>query len=271
MAMDVQREGVAEARRRRRIIYGVVGTLALGGAIFGMSRIEPRAPTVDRATVWIDTVKRGEMVRQVRGPGTLVPEEIRYISISTAGTVERIVILPGPHVEADTILVQLSNPQLEQSTQDAELALRAAQAEYADLRVRLKSQLLNEQAAAARVESDFRQADLQKDADQELHDEGLIPDIQFQLSQLRASELENRLAIEKERLQIFAESIEAQMASQSARQEQAAALLDLRRRQVADLDVRAGFAGVLQEVPIEVGQSVPAGTILAVVDRKSVV
>ena len=267
MAMDVQREGVAEAKRRRRIIQGTVGAVVLGAITLGISRLEPAAPSVDRATVWLDSVKRGEMLRQVRGPGTLVPEEIRYISVSTAGTVERIIILPGPTVEPDTIILELSNPQLEQSTQDAELALSAAEAEYADLKVRLESSLLNDQAAAARVESDYRMALLQLEADQELKEAGLIPEIDYKKSKLRADELANRTQIEKRRLEIGKESVEAQLSSQRARLAQASALFDLRREQLSDLRVRASIAGVLQEVPVEIGQSVPSGTILAVVAR----
>jgi HlyD family secretion protein len=207
------------------------------------------------------------MLRQVRGPGTLVPEEIRYISVSTAGTVERIVILPGPTVSPDTVILELSNPQLEQSTQDAELALSAANAEYADLKVRLESSLLNDQAAAARVESDYRMALLQLEADQELMDAGLIPEIHYKKSKLQADELANRTHIEKRRLEIGEESVEAQLSSQRARLAQASALFDLKREQLSDLRVKASIAGVLQEVPVEIGQSVPSGTILAVVAR----
>ena len=267
MAMDVQREGVAKARRRRRTVYGSLAVLGVALITLALSRLEPAAPSIDRATVYIDTVKRGEMLRQVRGPGTLVPEEIRYISVSTEGIVERIVILPGPTVAPDTVIVELSNPQLEQSTQDAALALAAAQAEYANLEVSLESELLNEQAVAARVESDYRQADLQARADQRLFAEGLIPDLQYQLSKLRAEELEGRTEIEKKRLEIAAESVAARLRSQRARLEQTRALSDLRQAQLANLVVRAGIAGVLQQVPVEVGESIPPGGTLAVVAR----
>lgn len=267
MSMDVKREGVAEARRRRRIIYGSLGLILVSLTFYGLSRMEPAAPRVDRATVWIDTVKRGEMLRQVRGPGTLVPEEIRYISISTAGTVERIVILPGPTVEPDTVILLLSNPALEQSTQDAKLALRAGEAEYADLKVRLESDLLNDQAAAARVESSYRQALLQAEADRQLFEEDLFPELKYKLSKLIADELGSRAEIEKRRLRIGEASGEAQLASQAARLEQTRALFRLRRQELENLQVRAGIAGVLQEVPVEVGQSLPSGSILAVVAR----
>ncbi len=265
--MDIRREGVAEAKRRRRILYSIAGIAAVALITLGLSRLEPAAPSVDRATVWLDTVKRGEMLRQVRGPGTLVPEEIRYISISNEGTVDRIVILPGPHVESDTIILEMTNPQLEQSTRDAELSLRAEEAEYADLKVRLESQLLNDQASAAKVESDYRQALLQTEADERLFADSLIPELTYKISKLRADELANRNEIEKRRLVIGAESVEAQLASKRARLEQTRALYRLRVDQLDELSVRAGIAGVLQEVPVEVGQRVPAGTVLAVVAR----
>lgn len=263
--MDVKREGVAEARRRRRILWSIAGALVLGLVTLGLYRLEPAAPTVDQATVWLDDVKRGEMLRQVRGPGTLVPEEIRRIALSTEGTVEKRLVLPGATVEPDTVILELSNPELEQSTQDAELALRAALAEYENLRVRLDSQLLSDQAAAARVESEYRQAELQAEADAELAKEGLIPEITRKLSQLQADQLDNRNQIERRRLAIASESAAAQLASQGARLEQTRALYELRRRQLAALEVRPGVSGVLQEVPVEVGESAPPGTVLAVV------
>ena len=265
--MDIRREGVAEARRRRRILYSIAGIVVVGLISLGLSRLEPAAPSVDRATVWLDTVKRGEMLRQVRGPGTLVPEEIRFISISTEGTVDRIVILPGPSVEPDTVILELTNPQLEQSTRDAELALRAEEAESADLRVRLESRLLNDQAAKAKVESDYRQALLQTEADERLFQDSLIPELTFKKSKLQADELANRNEIEKRRLEIASESVEAQLASKRARLEQTRALYRLRIEQLGDLKVKAGIAGVLQEVPVDVGERVLSGTVLAVVAR----
>ena len=265
--MDIRREGVAEARRRRRILLSIAGVVVVGLITYGFSRLETAAPPVDRATVWLDTVKRGEMVRQVRGPGTLVPEEIRYISISTEGTVDRIVILPGPSVEPDTVILELTNPQLEQSTRDAELALRAEEAEYVGLRVRLESELLNDQAAAAKVESDYRQALLQTEADERLFQDSLIPELTYKKSKLRADELANRNEIEKRRLAIASEAVEAQLAAKRARLEQTRALYRLRVEQLGDLKVKAGIAGVLQEVPVDVGERVPSGTVLAVVAR----
>jgi HlyD family secretion protein len=263
--MDIKREGVAAAKRRRRIVFGVIGAAVLALVTLGLYRLEPAAPSVDRATVWLDTVKRGEMLRQVRGPGTLVPEEIRRIALNTAATVEKRLILPGAVVEPDTVILELSNPELEQSTEDAELALRAAEAEYADLSARLDSSFLNDQAAAARIESEYRQAVLQAEADDRLLKEGLIPDIDQKLSKLKADELGNRNQIETKRLEIAAQSNAKQLASRQARLDQARALYALRQRQLDDLKLRPGIAGVLQDVPVEIGESVPAGTVLAVV------
>jgi HlyD family secretion protein len=205
------------------------------------------------------------MLRQVRGPGTLVPEEIRRIALNTEATVERRLILPGAVVEPDTVILELSNPELEQETQDAELALAAAEAEYADLAVRLDSQLLNDQAAAARIESEYKQALLQAEADQELANQGLIPPITQKLSKLKADELKNRTDIEVKRLAIAAQSNAKQLASEQARLEQTRALHALRRRQLAALRLRPGISGVLQDVPVEIGENVPAGRVLAVV------
>ena len=265
--MDIKREGVAEAKRKRRILYGALALVVVALVTLGLYRLEPAAPSVDAATVWRDTVKRGEMLRQVRGPGTLVPEEIRRIALNTAATVERRVILPGAVVEPDTVILELSNPTLEQETQDAELALAAAEAEYADLEVRLDSQLLNDQAAAARVESEYKQALLQAEADERLLREGLIPDITQKLSRLKADELKNRTEIEAKRVKISVQSNAKQLASEQARLEQTSALYDLRRRQLDDLKLRPGISGVLQDVPVEIGQNLPAGTVLAVVAR----
>jgi HlyD family secretion protein len=263
--MDIKREGVAEAKRKRRIIYGAIAAAVVALITLGLYRLEPAAPSVDRATVWLDTVKRGEMLRQVRGPGTLVPEEIRRIALNTEATVEKRLILPGAVVEPDTVILELSNPELEQETHDAELALAAAEAEYADLAVRLDSQLLNDQAAAARVESEYRQALLQAEADQQLATQGLVPEITQKLSGLRADELKNRTEIEAKRVAITAQSNSKQLASEQARLEQTRALHELRRRQLEALRLRPGIAGVLQDVPVEIGESVPAGTVLAVV------
>jgi HlyD family secretion protein len=261
--MDVKREGVAEARKRKQKILYVIGGVVFAVLAVWVSRLEPAAPTVDRSTVWMDRVARGSMLRQVRGPGTLVPVEIRWVAARTEGRVERIVVLPGTDVEADTVLIEMSNPELEQSSQDAGLQLRAAEARYEDLKVQLESQLLNQRARAASVQADFRTAVLQLEADREIHDQGIIGDLALKLSEERAKELEIRNQMEQERLQIASESNEAQLMAESSRVEQLRALYHLRVSQVQALKVRPGIRGVLQQVPVAVGQQVTPGVNLA--------
>lgn len=261
--MDVKREGVAEARKKKQRILYVVGGVLFAILAVWVSRLEPAAPTVDRSTVWMDRVARGSMLRQVRGPGTLVPVEIRWIAAQTEGRVERIVVLPGTDVEADTVVIEMSNPELEQSAQDARLQLRAAVARYEDLKVQLESQLLNQRAQAASVQADYRTAVLQLEADEEIHDQGIIGDLRLKLSQERAKELEIRNEMEQARLAIATQSNEAQLEAEASRVEQVRALHHLRVSQVDALKVRPGIEGVLQQVPVAVGQQVTPGVNLA--------
>jgi len=261
--VDIARPSQARKKRIRRILMGS-GTLAAVLLITaGLARLRPAAPSVDSATLVIDTVKRGEMLRNVRGLGTLVPEEIRWIPAISEGRVERLVILAGTPVKADTVILELSNPELELQALDAESQLRAAEAALTELKVRLESQHLDQEAAAARVKADFHQARLRADADGELAKNGLIADINLKVSQVTADELGNRNRIEQKRLEISDEAIRAQMAVQEAQVEQRRALARLRRRQFLDLKVRAGLDGVLQQLPVEVGQRVTPGTPLA--------
>ena len=264
--MDIPRPDVAKKKKIRRIIYTGAGLLAVLVITVALSRLEPAAPSVNRATVYMDTVKRGSMLRQVRGPGTLVPEEIRWISARTDGRIERRV-LPGIKVEADTILLEMSNPELEQAAMDAKFQLLAAEAEFVDLKVQLQSQFLNQRADAANVQAEYSQARLQAEADEKLREEGLIGDLIVQLSSVRAKELAIRHELEQKRLEIASESVEAQLAARRARVEQFRALAELRHEQVRALKVRAGIDGVLQQVPVEEGQQVTPGTILAKVAR----
>lgn len=261
--MDIQREGVARKKKIRRAIYGGVGVVVILLITLALSRLEPAAPSVKRATVWMDTVRRGSMLRQVRGPGTLVPEEIRWIAARTNGRVERILTLPGTEVKANTVLIEMSNPELEQTAVDAEYQLRAAEARLEDLRVQLESQLLNQRALAASVQADYSQARLQAEADRDLHNQGLIGDLTLKLSEVRADELAIRHDLEQQRLQIASDSVKAQLAAENARVEQVRALYRLRKSQVDALQVRAGINGVLQQMPVEVGQEATPGTILA--------
>jgi HlyD family secretion protein len=261
--MDVKREGVAEARKKRQKILYVAGGAVFAVLAVWVSRLEPAAPSVDRSTVWMDRVARGPMLRQVRGPGTLVPLEIRWVAARTEGRVERIVVLPGTDVEEETVLIEMSNPELEQSSQDVGLQLRAAEARFEDLKVQLESQLLNQRAQAASVQADFRTAVLQLEADKEIHDQGIIGDLALKLSEERAKELELRNQLEQERLQIAAESNEAQLMAEASRVDQLRALYHLRVSQVDALKVRPGIRGVLQQVPVAVGQQVTPGVNLA--------
>ncbi|HWP45439.1 MAG TPA: HlyD family efflux transporter periplasmic adaptor subunit [Blastocatellia bacterium] len=261
--MDVPRKSNVIKRRIRRIAYIILLVVGVGGITIAVSRLKPAAQTIDRQTVWIDTVKRGSMLRQVRGLGTLVPEEIRWIPAQTQGRVERRLVKPGETVRADTVIIELSNPEVERDVLDAESQLRAAEAEYKSLQVRLESQLLDQKAAAATVRADYNTAKFQAEVNEELSKEGLVPENNVKLSKIRAEELEVRNEIEQQRLKISAESVKAQLEVQRARVEQLKALYDLRRSQLESLKVRAGIPGVLQEMNVEVGQQVAPGTNLA--------
>jgi HlyD family secretion protein len=265
--MDLPRTGEAEKRRRRRNIVIVAGIAVVSLVTIGLSRLEPAAPTVEKETVLIDSVKRGLMLRQVRGPGTLVPEDVRWISAPVEGRIERIPALPGVEVTADTVLLEMSDPQIQQSALEAEAQLKAAQADYDDLKAQLENQLLSQQAQLAAAESQSEQAKLQEEADEKLAKDGLIPDLNLKLSRLRATQLAKQASIERERVEQNRRSAEAQLAAQRARVGQARAMHELRRRQVESLRVRAGIAGQLQELPVQVGQSVTPGMVLARVAR----
>jgi HlyD family secretion protein len=261
--MDIARPSQARQKRIRRIAIGSARLLGLLLITLGLSRLRPAAPSVERATVWVDTVKRGEMLRQVRGLGTLVPEEIRWIPAVTEGRVERIVIHPGTPVTANSVILELTNPEVEQAALQADSERRSAEAQAAELKVRLESQRLDQQAAVARVEAEYVQAKMQVEADEQLAARGLIADITLKTSQSRASEAAKRFEIEKKRLEISAEAIAAQLAVQQTSVERARAMARLRRSQLDALKVRPGMDGMLQQVPVEVGQRVAPGTNLA--------
>ena len=261
--MDIQRPAsVARHRRNRRILIGVGAFIVVVLVTVALSRLKPAAPTVDKATVWLDTVKRGPMVRQVRGLGTLVPEEIRWIPAATDGRVERIVVQPGTAVTADTVILVLSNPTQTQATLEAEQQLKAALAQRTSLRVRIQNEVLAQEAAATGVTADYRQAKLQAEADAQMAREGLVSSLTTKLSQVRADNLENRNQIEQRRLLQMRESVDSQLAVQQAEVDRLHALVALRRSQVSQLQVRPGIAGMLL-VPVEVGQQVGPGTNLA--------
>ncbi|HVF90393.1 MAG TPA: HlyD family efflux transporter periplasmic adaptor subunit [Blastocatellia bacterium] len=238
-----------------------VAALALITAF--VSRLKPAAPSVEANILYPDTVKRGSMLRQVRGLGTLVPEEIRLIPALSEGRVERILVRPGATVTAGTVLLELSNPQLEQNALEAESQLQGALAEYTSLRVRLESQTLDQKAAAATVRANFSEAKLQAEVNEELAKQGLIADLNRKVSKVRAEELSIRNDIEEKRLNISREAVKAQLAVQQSRVEELRALAGLRRKQVNELSVRAGINGVLQLMQVQEGQQVTPGTNLA--------
>jgi HlyD family secretion protein len=261
--MDIPRESAIRKRRIRRAIYVVVGLLVIGSVSLGLSRLKPAAPSVDKATVWVDTVKRGPMLLQVRGLGSLVPEEILWIPATTDGRVVRRFILPGTPVKADTVIMELTNPEQEQATLDADWQLKAAEAQYKSLKAQLDSQLLDQKAAAATVQSDYTEANLNADKDAELAKLGLGAELNAKITRAKAEALATRDDIEKQRLAVSAASVKAQLDAQQARVEQLRALYELKKAQLDSLRVRAGADGVLQELEVEVGQRVTEGTILA--------
>jgi HlyD family secretion protein len=260
--MDIPRESEARKRRTRRIIYGFMGGMVVLIITLGLSRLGPAAPTVERATVWPDTVKRGPMVREVRGLGTLVPEDILWIPAVTDGRVKRR-LLPGIAVKAETVLIELTNPELAQAALDAEWQLKQALADANSLKAQLDSKLLDQRVTAATVQSDYEQAHLTAEKDDALVKLGLQSELNQKLSAAKAGAFATQNQIEAERVKVLSDSIAAQLAAQRAKIEQLRALDNLKRSQLDSLRVRAGAEGVLQEVPVEVGQSVEAGTILA--------
>ena len=260
--MDIQRPSLARTKRIKRIVYSAIGLVVVASVTFGLSRLKPAAPEIDAGTVWRDVVKRGPMLIQVRGLGTLVPEDLLWIPAVTDGRVVKR-LLPGITVKPDTILVVLRNPQLEQETLDAEWQLKQAEADYKSLKATLDSKLLDQKATAATVQSDYRQAELTADKDAQLVKLGLGADLNRKLSEAKADELKIRNKIEDERVSVLRESINAQLAAQQAKVEQLRALYNLKKTQLDELTVRAGAEGVIQEVPVEPGQQVAAGAILA--------
>jgi len=262
--MDIQRSPAhARNRRRLKIGYALAGLAAIMTISLGLSRLRPAAPSVERGSFWIDTVKRGPMLRQVRGLGTLVPEEIRWIPAATEGRVEQIIVKPGAAVKKETVLLVLSNPELELAALDADWQLKAAEAETSSLKVKLESQLLDERALAATVQANYHQALLQAEAEEELAKSGLVSNLTLKISQSKAQELGTRKELEEKRLDISAESTRAQLAAQEARVEQLRGLARLKREQVRALRVRAGIEGVLQQLPVQVGQRMTPGATLA--------
>ena len=261
--MDIERPSRKKEIRRRRILMGAGAAAVLVLITVGIYSLEPAVRSVERGSVWTGVVQRGEMLRSVRGNGELVPEEIRWISAQTEGRVEKIVVDAGARVTPATVILELSNLELEQAAQDAELRLRAIQAEYTDLEVRLSSELLDRQANLAEVKSQYEGAQLQEEADRELFDNGVISSIQLRRSELAAEQLTVRYEMEQKRIAKQSESIEAQLSAKRVEVGQQRALHQLRRDQLDSLKVRPSIAGVLQDVPVEEGERVTPGVRLA--------
>src|SRR5882724_7642445 len=262
-SMDVPRAGVAKKKRQKRIIYIVAGVLGLIVVTFLLSRLKPAVPSIDRSTVWIDTVKRGPMVRQVRGLGTLVPVDIRWIAANTEGRVEKIVIWPGTEVTPESVILELTSPELEQAASDAVSKATAAEAELTTLRATLQRELLDQESTTARVHSEYEQAKMERQTNDQLAKNGLVAELVYKTSKVKEAELANRDEIEQKRLAFARDSIEPQLASKQAAVDQANQLAKLKLDQVEALHVRAGMSGVLQQLPVQIGQRVKIGDHLA--------
>jgi HlyD family secretion protein len=261
--MDIPRKSQARKRLIRRIIIGVILLGAAAAITWRLSKLQQAAPGVERASVWIEPVKRGPMIRQVRGIGNLVPEEITWVPAVTEGRVEKRLVQPGERVTADSVIMILTNPQLEHDTINAEWDLKAAESQCKDLEVKLESQNLTQAADAAKLESEYTQAKLTAEAHEQLLKLGLYSELDYKTDKIRAEQLADRIVIEKKRLAINQESIKAQLAVQNVKLDQLRAVYDLRKSQLEQLKVRAGIPGVLQQLAVEVGQQVGPGTNLA--------
>jgi HlyD family secretion protein len=258
--MDIKRAPKSKLKKKiRNAIMIVVGIAAIGGITYGLTKLKPAAPTLDRSTAVIETVKRGEMVRDVRGNGTLVPEVTRWVPAPADGRVEKILLKAGVEVDPSTVIAELSNPQLEQTASDTDLQVKAAQADLENLKVKLESDTMTQKAAIATINSQYSQAKLQLDADEVLGKQGLVADLQLKISRVNVQDLANRLKVEQERLAVNSKSTKAQLNAAASRLDQLRALATLRRQQVDELKVRAGTGGVLQQVLVTEGQQVTPG------------
>jgi HlyD family secretion protein len=258
--VDIARpESVKRKKKVRRIVYGAAALVAIALITLAVSRLKPAAPSVERATVWIDTVKRGPMTRQVRGSGTLIPEDIRWIPATTQGRVERILLRPGAEVKPDTVILEMSNPDLQQSVKDAQLAFQSAEAAFLNKKADLQSQYLSQQAEAATIEANYSQAKLDLEANEELQKDGLVSSLTLNLKKTQASDQANRLKIAQQRLKMTEEGLKSQLAPQEAEVNQKRAAYELSMRKLDDLRVKAGMTGVLQLVSVERGAQVSPG------------
>jgi HlyD family secretion protein len=263
--MDIARPEFKQRKRKRQITVLAVVVFGITGLTAAVYRLKPVAPTVERGTVWTDSVKRGSMLRQVRGIGTLIPsqESVLQIPAESEATVVRIRVLPGSIVKANTILLEMSNPQTEQAAVDAQLQLKATEAAYQSLRMKLKSDMMNQKAGAATVSADHAQAQRQADTDKALYDLGVISGLAYKATKGKADELTTRNDLETQRLTANQQAIESQMAEQQAKVDEMRTLAQLKQKQLDALRVRAGIDGVLVDLPLQVGQHVLPGIMLA--------
>ncbi len=261
--MDVKREGVAKRKMIRRVLYLVLLLAAVALAGWRVSLVKPAVPVVEASTIWPDTVKRGPMVREVRGLGTLVPEDILWFQAAFDSQVMRIQTRSGDDVKPNTILLVLSNPQMEADAVDFEWQTKQAEANLADLRVRLQSQTFDQQSAVSTSQGELKQADINKDKEEQLFKAQLEPEINVRLAQAKWEQAASRFQMEKQKLDIMKESVQAQIESQKVQIEKLHATYKLKKKQVDELTIRAGIRGRMQEMTLQVGQRVKPGDILA--------
>lgn len=262
--MDIKRPGKSKLKKRIRTgIFVAIGLAAVGGITYFLAKLKPAAPTLDRSTAVIDTVKRGQMLREVRGNGTLVPQVTRWVPAPADGRVEKILVQAGVEVGASTVIVELSNPQMEQQALDADFQVKAAQADQESLRVRLESENMTQQSAVASINAEYSQAKIQLDTDEALAKQGLVAELLLKISRVKVQDLANRLKVEQQRLAISGRATKAQINAQDARIQQLRALAKLKKDQADALKVRAGTNGVLQVVAVQEGQQVAPGVNIA--------
>jgi len=265
--MDIPRPSQAKAKLRKRLIYGGVAVIAIIAITIGLARLKPAAPTVDRNTVWIGDVKRGQMLRNVRGLGTLVPEDITWIAARTQGRVEKIILRPGAQVQPDSVIMILTNPDVVRAAADADSQLKAAEAELANLKVQLQSGVLAAESTAASAKAEFETAKLRAEVNEQLFKDGLVSALDLRLSKVTADQAETRNEIEQKRYAFTKDSTAPQLAVKAAEVDRLSSQAKLRHEELDALTVRAGMVGVLQLLPVEVGAQIqPGGNLARVAD-----
>jgi HlyD family secretion protein len=262
--MDIKRPPKSKLKKKiRTAIFIIIGVIGIGGITYALAKLKPAAPTLERSTAVIETVKRGPFVRDVHGNGTLVPQVTRYVPAPADGRVETILVQVGVEVGAGTVIVELSNPQMEQQAVDAQFQVKAAEADEENLKVKLESDSMTQRSAIASINAEYSQAKLQLDADEVLAKQGLVADLVLKISRVHVQDLANRLKVEQERLNVGSKATKAQLNAQNSRVQQLRALAKLKQDQVDALKVRAGTPGVLQEVAVKEGQQVSPGANIA--------